>query len=412
MIAVSLNQLSKKYGRRIGISGVDLTIFEGEVYGLIGPDGAGKSTILRILMNYIMPSDGDAEVFDMDVIDESKQIKRETVYVPSEIYFYNKMKAGKYINFVLKGHRHKKDAFYKEVMTAFEIDLKERFIDMDRTDQKKMALAAAIAAEPKLLLLDEPLRGLDANVQRRLFKYLMDLSDRGTTILITGRDAEEIAPICDKIAIIENGEITVTAEEFAEENPDLVSAIYDPTAVVEDELFDDMEDTAELPDLEEAEEEAPTDAEEMEKTIIIPALPEKDEAEEEEEEASDEPVDPEEKEEEIPEEADENEEDEDEAEDDDEIFAPVEEVEAPAELPKERSYQNITMKSIGFQRKAFEDIGAKVVQEENGKIVLEYSGDLSAMAKLLYDLNMDDVCVNSKELQEVFLPFYEGGEEE
>ena len=75
MIAVKLNQLSKKYGRRIGISGIDLTIKEGEIFGLIGPDGAGKTTILRILMNFITPSDGEAEVFDMDVTKESKKIK-------------------------------------------------------------------------------------------------------------------------------------------------------------------------------------------------------------------------------------------------------------------------------------------------------------------------------------------------
>ena len=91
MIAVNLNQLSKKYGRRIGISGIDLTINEGEIFGLIGPDGAGKTTVLRILMNYIQPSDGEAEVFDMDVTDEAKDIKRDTAYVPGEIYFYNKI---------------------------------------------------------------------------------------------------------------------------------------------------------------------------------------------------------------------------------------------------------------------------------------------------------------------------------
>ena len=91
MIAVNLSQLSKKYGRRIGISGIDLTVNEGEIFGLIGPDGAGKTTILRILMNYILPSDGEAEVFDMDVVDEAKQIKKETAYVPGEIYFYNNM---------------------------------------------------------------------------------------------------------------------------------------------------------------------------------------------------------------------------------------------------------------------------------------------------------------------------------
>ena len=74
--------------------------------------------------------------------------------------------------------------------------------------------------------------------------------------------------------------------------------------------------------------------------------------------------------------------------------------------PKEK---NITIKSVGFQRDAFEAIGAEIISEEGNKIIMEYSGDLGDLAKLLYDLNMDDICISSKDLQEEFLPFYEGG---
>ena len=378
MIAVNLNQLSKKYGRRIGISGIDLTINEGEIFGLIGPDGAGKTTVLRILMNYIQPSDGEAEVFDMDVTDEAKDIKRDTAYVPGEIYFYNKMKAGKYINLTLKAHRCKKDERVKKIIDTFEIDVKERFENMDRSDQKKMALAAAIAVSPRLLLLDEPLRGLDANVQNRLFDYLTELQDQGTTIVITGRDVDEIASVCNRIAIIENGEITVTPEEFAAENPDFREI---PRPVPEeDDFLEDLTDG----DHTEA-------AGNLEDTIvIIPAAKEEEAAEEAEEpaEEADEPA----------EEADES--------------AKEAKKEKPAAKKHARGEKNITVKSVGFQRDAFEAIGAEIVSEEGGKIIMEYSGDLGKLAKLLYDLKMDDICISSKDLQEEFLPFYEGGGKE
>lgn len=383
MIAVNLNQLSKKYGRRIGISGIDLTINEGEIFGLIGPDGAGKSTILRILMNFINPSDGDAEVFDMDVVDETKHIKKDTVYVPAEVYFYNRLKASKYINLTMKAHHCKKDEHFKEIMQAFEINPKERFEDMDRSEQKKMALATAIAVEPRLLLLDEPLRGLDANIQNRLFDYLMDLQDNGTTILITGRDSEEIAPICNRMAVIENGEITVTPEEFAYDHPDFREQPILPP--------DDEEELEEVS--------------EFDKTIVImPAVETEVPAEEISEEAVPEEIPGETEEEatleEIPAEAEET---------------PAEEKaekqkEAPVkEVKPVKEYKNITMRSVGFKRDAFESIGAKIVSEENGKIIMEYSGDLGVLAKLLYDLNMDDIHLSSKDLQEVFMPFYEGG---
>ncbi|MBQ2763991.1 MAG: ATP-binding cassette domain-containing protein [Firmicutes bacterium] len=383
MIAVNLKQLSKKYGRRIGISGIDLTVNEGEIFGLIGPDGAGKSTILRILMNFINPSDGDAEVFDMDVVDETKAIKKDTVYVPAEVYFYNRLKASKYINLTMKAHHCKKDEHFKSIMQAFEVNPKVRFEDMDHSEQKKMALATAIAVEPRLLLLDEPLRGLDANIQNRLFDYLMDLQDNGTTILITGRDSEEIASICNRMAVIENGEITVTPEEFAYDHPDFREQPILPP--------DDEEELEEVSDLE--------------KTIVItPAIEPEIPAEEIPEEVTAEEA----ASEEIPEEA----EKEKEAE-----TAPAEVVEekqeeAPVEEVKPaKEYKNITMRSVGFKRDAFESIGAKIVSEENGKIIMEYSGDLNVLAKLLYDLNMDDIQLSSKDLQEVFMPFYEGGED-
>lgn len=421
MIAVNLNQLSKKYGRRIGISGIDLTVNEGEIFGLIGPDGAGKTTILRILMNYILPSDGEAEVFDMDVVDEAKEIKKETAYVPGEIYFYNKMKAGKYINLILKANHHKKDERFKNLMQAFEIDPREKFEDMDRSDQKKMALMAALAVEPRLLLLDEPLRGLDANIQGRLFGYLKELQENGTTIIITGRDGNEIAPICERMAIIENGEITVDADTFANENPDFLGGDFIVPSTETEEIFDD---TLDISAMEDSEKEYESEDDELEKTIVI--MPDQaishpiqstptTEAVEDSEKTADAPVS-------------------DNSTSDAPIEAPLREAHAPAKKKQEKKtskqknekhnpekyasvttkktkhHKNITMKSTGFKRDAFENIGAKIVSEEGGKIIMEYSGDLNVLAKLLYDLDMDDICVSSKDLQEVFLPFYEGGE--
>lgn len=388
MTAVYLNQLSKKYGRRIGISGIDLTIDEGEIFGLIGPDGAGKSTILRILMNFIRPSDGDAEIFDMDIVDETKKIKKDTIFVPAEVYFYNRLRASKYINLTMKAHHCKKDEHFKEIMQAFEVNPKVRFEDMDRSEQKKMALAVAIAVEPRLLLLDEPLRGLDANIQNRLFDYLLDLQENGTTIFITGRDSEEIAPICNRMAVIENGEITVTPEEFAYNHPDFHEQ---PILPPDEEEFENVGD--------------------MEKTIVImPAT----EAEVNEEEISDDL--PETLEEEpVSEEVSESIEEEPVSEETNKVPTAekantVEETHVKEEKPV-KEYKNITMRSVGFKRDAFESIGAKIVSEESGKIIMEYSGDLSVLAKLLYDLNMDDIHLSSKDLQEVFMPFYEGGED-
>lgn len=421
MAAVQLNQVSKKYGRKIGISGIDLTLEKGDIFGLIGPDSAGKTTILRILMNYIFPSDGEVTVFDQDVTVASKSLKKDMVYVPADICFYHNMKIGKYIKLTLKAHKKKKNSKIAKLIKAFDIDTGERFEDMDKSEQKKAALAVAIAMEPALLLLDEPTRGLDAKATQLLFECLAKLQENGSTVLITGRDADEYYGLCNRFAIIENGEITVDADTFFAENPECFEGMaISVTAAEETEAddspeeefedaeaeIDDFSDTIEIPseieeETEEAEEaEATENSEEISEEEAVPA---------EDEEALSEEA-------ELPE-ADETEEaDTDTAEDEKadtkpqyDFSKPVEEEESENEIKK---HKNITMKSIGFNRDAFNAVGAKVVSEEAGKIVLEYSGDLDVLAKLLYDLDMDDICISSRDLQEKFLPFFEGGDAE
>ncbi|HMM05878.1 MAG TPA: ATP-binding cassette domain-containing protein [Clostridiales bacterium] len=349
MLAVSLNQVSKKYGRKIGIRGIDLTVNRGDIFGLIGPDNAGKSTILRILMNFVFPSDGEVTVFGLNATKEAKEIKEDIAYVPGEIYFYHNMKAEKYIRLTMKMHHQKDKERCAELIKLFEIEPKEKFEVMDRSDQKKVALAAALSIKPKLLLLDEPTRGLDAAMKNRLYQHLTEMQANGTTIIITGRDAEEIYGLCNRIAIIENGEITVDDRAFALENPDYFKDKFDFSASTDDALI------------------AETAVDGLEDTIVmLPNAP-------------------------------------------DEFGESDDDKKAEDSL---ENYKNITMKSTGFDRDAFLNIGAKIVREKAGKIVIEYSGDLSALAKLLYDLNMDDIRISSKDLQEEFLPFYEGGENE
>ncbi len=349
MLAVSLNQVSKKYGRRIGIRGIDLTVNRGDIFGLIGPDNAGKSTILRILMNFVFPSDGEVTIFGLNVTKEAKEIKEDVAYVPGEIYFYHNMKAGKYIRLTMKMHHQKDKERCDELIKLFEIDPKEKFEVMDRSDQKKVALAAALSIKPKLLLLDEPTRGLDAAMKNRLYQYLTEMQANGTTIIITGRDAEEIYGLCNRIAIIENGEITVDDKAFALENPDYFKDKFNFSAISDDAAAAEI--TAAV----------------LEDTIVM--LP-------------------------------------------DDLDTPRETAYDGKAEDSSKNYKNITMKSTGFDRDAFLNIGAKIIREKAGKIVIEYSGDLSVLAKLLYDLNMDDIRISSKDLQEEFLPFYEGGENE
>ena len=452
MIAVKATELSKKYGRRIGISGIDLTVKEGDIFGLVGPDGAGKSTLLRLMMNYVSPSAGEAYIFDMDVTTESGEIKKEAIYVPADIFFYNRMKAGKYVNMVLRSHHHKKDARVREILRSLEVDKKDRFEDMDRSDQKKMALAAAIGAEPRLLLLDEPLRGLDADVREILFDYLADLRDSGCTIIITGRDADDLTPICNKIAIIENGEITVDAKTFAMENDEFIGSSVFPedkekAAPADNEAKEEPadvtapgQDTIPLAALTETEEVEPEIGEEAEVVAEAETAEAEDSTEEdafEDEDAEDDIISP--IHTEVPQ--DENKEpsfirpvkkntdkkfkyhfdDEDrpaDAEEAETASKPEIKEEIPYKHPELRiatpeeqgEYKGVTLRQSKFRREDYESIGCKVVSETEGKVVLEYAGEVSNIAKLLNEQRLTDICISHDELKDEFTPYFKGGE--
>ncbi len=207
MNAIELNKLSKNYGKSRGIIDIDLEIKEGEIFGFIGPNGAGKSTTIRILMGLIFKSSGHASIFGLDVEKNKEKILSQVGYLPSEIFYYDKMKAIDLLKYSGSFYDiNCKERIYK-LAERLDLNLNKKISDMSLGNRKKVGIIQGLIHSPKLIILDEPTSGLDPLMQKIFFEIIKEERDRGATILFSSHILTEVQKICDRIAIIKEGKI-------------------------------------------------------------------------------------------------------------------------------------------------------------------------------------------------------------
>jgi ABC-2 type transport system ATP-binding protein len=205
---IDITDLTKFYGRIKGIEHVNLEIAEGEIFGFIGPNGAGKSTTLRILLNLLFPTRGSARILGMDIIRDTKKIKRMVGYVPSDANAYTSMDVSEFLNYCLRFHGVNDDNHRIEDLSGmFDIDLKRKVRDLSMGNRKKVSIVQSLLHNPKLLILDEPTTGLDPLMQSVFFDLLRSENQKGMTIFFSSHILGEVQSLCKKVAIIKEGKI-------------------------------------------------------------------------------------------------------------------------------------------------------------------------------------------------------------
>ncbi|WP_027622159.1 ABC transporter ATP-binding protein [Acetivibrio clariflavus] len=207
MDTIQVTNLKKYYGKHLGIENVSFSVKKGEKLGFVGPNGAGKSTTIRILLNFIFPNGGNATICGMDVVKESHEIKKFTGYVPSDVRFYGDMTVKELIR-VSNGFYdgfHDKEA--ERLCNLFELNSSKKFYELSTGNKKKTAIICALAAKPKVLILDEPTNGLDPMMQKRLFAELKNQSANGVSILLSSHNLGEVQEYCHRVAFIKQGKI-------------------------------------------------------------------------------------------------------------------------------------------------------------------------------------------------------------
>ena len=206
--AIDIIDLSKFYGKARGIEHIDLEIGEGEIFGFIGPNGAGKSTTIRILMNMIFPSGGSARIMGMDVIRDTKKIKKQVGYIPSDANAYSSMKVREFLNYCIRFYETQDgDQRITELSDLFELDLNRQITDLSLGNRKKVSIVQSLLHRPRLLILDEPTTGLDPLMQSVFFELLRTENKKGMTIFLSSHILSEVQMICKRVAIIKGGKI-------------------------------------------------------------------------------------------------------------------------------------------------------------------------------------------------------------
>ncbi|HSK47622.1 MAG TPA: ABC transporter ATP-binding protein [Coriobacteriia bacterium] len=210
MNVIETTKLTKYYGESRGIEDLDMTVSEGEIYGFIGPNGAGKSTTIRTLLGLIFPTSGSATVFGKDILASGPEIRQEVGYLPSEVFYYDDMRAIDLLRYSASFYNKDSKTTEKrirELADRFDLDLKKKIDDLSYGNKKKVGIIQGLAHQPKLIILDEPTGGLDPLIQQEFFHLLREENAAGATVLFSSHILSEVQKLCDRVAIIKDGTI-------------------------------------------------------------------------------------------------------------------------------------------------------------------------------------------------------------
>jgi ABC-2 type transport system ATP-binding protein len=238
--AISTTDLRKSYGSVTALRGVDLEVPAGAFFGLLGQNGAGKTTFIKILVGLVTPTGGSAAVYGADVISEYKRARNRIGLAPQEFnvdrFFPIREvlmhKAG-YHGIDRRTARRRADRLLEEVGIAEKGDT--RFDWLSGGMKRRFMLARALITDPDLLILDEPTAGVDVQLRRDLWELITDLNDQGTTILLTTHYIEEAEALCDDVAILHDGRIidqAAPASLTARRSDVIIFELADPTVPI------------------------------------------------------------------------------------------------------------------------------------------------------------------------------------
>ena len=211
---IETNDLTKMYGELYALNRLNLKLQQGDVYGFIGPNGAGKTTTMRILATLLNPSWGEASVCGYSIYTGSKEIRRVIGYMPDFFGVYDDMKVIEYLEFFASAYRIKGPARRKiceEVLELVDLTYKRDALvtSLSRGMTQRLGLARTLLHDPQVLLLDEPASGLDPRARIEMRALLKELRSMGKTILVSSHILPELADLCNKIGIIEQGQLLV-----------------------------------------------------------------------------------------------------------------------------------------------------------------------------------------------------------
>lgn len=235
---IKVKDVCKSFGKFRALDNLNINVGEGSIYGLVGTNGAGKTTIIKNIVGIQKPDSGEIFMDGLPVY-ECPKVKEKIGYVADEMYFmpgYSLKDMATYQAGIYSGWNEKR---YKEMVSDFGLNESQRLSSFSKGMQKQAAFILAMSIMPKWLILDEPIDGLDPVVRLKAWKHIIDdVADRGTTVLVSSHNLREMEGYCDHIGIIANGKMVIERDL-----EDLKSDVHKvQVAFVEDKsyVFEDL----------------------------------------------------------------------------------------------------------------------------------------------------------------------------
>ncbi|MCL2839773.1 MAG: ABC transporter ATP-binding protein [Defluviitaleaceae bacterium] len=234
---IQISNLRKSFDRHEVIKGLNLSVNKGSIYGLVGVNGSGKTTVIKHLAGVYRADSGTIHLDGAEVYDNAKA-KARIGYVPDDLYFFPSYNLKMLGQFYKRIYATWNDKRFAELMKLTELNPKNRVSRFSKGMQKQAALILALSICPDILLLDEPIDGLDPIVRKRIFTWMIeDVADRQMTVLISSHNLKEMDGICDTVGIIKNGSMLIE-QDLDELKADMqTKAISEHLPPTLDEIF-------------------------------------------------------------------------------------------------------------------------------------------------------------------------------
>jgi ABC-2 type transport system ATP-binding protein len=213
--AIEIAGLRKDFGRTRALDGLDLRVAPGEVHGFLGPNGAGKSTTIRVLLGLLRADAGAVRLLGGDPWRDAVALHRRLAYVPGDVTLWPNLSGGEAIDLLGELRGGYSASRRDELIARFELDPRKKGRAYSKGNRQKVALVAAFAGEPELLILDEPTSGLDPLMEAVFRQCVAEARGHGATILLSSHILSEVEELCDRVSIIRDGR-TVDSGSLAE----------------------------------------------------------------------------------------------------------------------------------------------------------------------------------------------------
>ena len=209
---VEITNLTKRYGEFVALDNLSLTLNRGDILGFIGPNGAGKTTTIRILVGLTRPTSGSARIAGSDCVADARKVRQLVGYMPDKFGSYDNMRVREYLDFFGAAYGISRKARQLRVAEVLDITnatwMQDRYVEsLSHGMQQRVGIARTLLHNPEVLILDEPANGLDPQARIEMREILLRLASEGRTLIVTSHILPELARICDRVAIVANGQL-------------------------------------------------------------------------------------------------------------------------------------------------------------------------------------------------------------